>query len=256
PSYGDVTVANTWHANQVKGTMAALGFYGAMDYLPANTIWAYYQRYGGVDMTSPAPGGPLGGFYERTSRGGWPLWMIRAMGSSWSATLEDLHFCDRNDVHGDSKGSGHHLPRGTFELTRGGTYAIPNPNYAGTSAQGRYRFTRYEFASADVATENSSHARVVVNNTAAYRPLLVQKPVSWPGVDVTVSRLLAYGRRVNVCRVQRISPSTGEMVELSFTGLGTTLQGARCQRTPTPNGGWAPWDNAASFTPGPTMDTY
>ena len=48
------------------------------------------------------------------------------------------------------------------------------------------------------------------------------------------------------------SPFTGEIIELTFTGLGSTLRGARQQRKPST--GWANWNNDGSAND-PTLDS-
>ena len=70
---------------------------------------------------------------------------------------------------------------------------------------------------------------------------------------MAVGRLIKNAHFVAVAKVNRFSPLTGENSELSWTGLGTTLRGARQQRRDTT--GWASWDNAPSATIDPHLDT-
>ena len=63
-------------------------------------------------------------------------------------------------------------------------------------------------------------------------------------LTVGVARYIKSAKFANVARVRWTSPFTGNTAELSFTGVGTTLRGARMQRKP--GGGWAYWDNGTA----------
>ena len=70
---------------------------------------------------------------------------------------------------------------------------------------------------------------------------------------MSVGRFIKNAHHVAVAKISRFSPMTGELIELSWTGLGTTLRGARQQRQPTT--GWARWDNDPGVTNDPTLDS-
>ncbi len=249
--YGEVTIPHTWYPNQMAGLMGALGWYGAIDYMPCNTTWSYYKPYVRD-----------GGRWGSTSLGGFPLFMVHCgggYGAPWK--YADMCFLDRSSCHGDTKGSGVNTSRGTFDVTQGSSYLVPNPNapvpggFGITASDYRYRTSRYAH-SINVGGPSEGDFVGVLAATAQFLPVLDQRPKTWPAVDVAVARMLTFGRYTNTCRIQRVVPVSGEVVELSFTSLGTSLRGARNQRAP--NGGWAEWDNAASFNPAahPTLDSY
>lgn len=67
-------------------------------------------------------------------------------------------------------------------------------------------------------------------------------PGHWPQVTVAVSRLVKNGQHIAVARVRRLDPYTGGVIELSWSGAGTSLRGARMQRhRDEPR--WALWNN-------------
>jgi hypothetical protein len=82
--------------------------------------------------------------------------------------------------------------------------------------------------------------------------MMMNKPDHWPDVEVSVGRLIKNAHHVALAKVRRIAPLTGEVIELSWCGVGTTLRGARQQRHAT--SGWAKWDNGGG-TVDPNLDT-
>ena len=82
--------------------------------------------------------------------------------------------------------------------------------------------------------------------------IMGQKPDHWPTVEVSVGRLIKNAHHVAIAKIRRVSALTGEAIELSWSGLGSTLRGARQQRQP--GSGWAKWDNDGS-TNDPTLDS-
>jgi prepilin-type N-terminal cleavage/methylation domain-containing protein len=265
-SAGPIPVPHTWYPNQVEGLVDSLGFYAAIDYLPCNVIWGYYQPY-----RRPYTGGSSlpnhGNRFQSTNLGGYPIWMMRSYGGYYTHPgyqYGDSHFLDRSDLHGDTKGSSANYPRSAYDASYGGSYIVPNPmvsvpaNLTISLPLYRYRTSRYEFAvnTLNTGADSADAVNNALGATAHFEPLLDVKPAKWPDVEVSVSRFYTFGRQANICRIQRLSPVTGEIVELSFTGIGSTLRGARNQRDP--NGGWAVWDNATSFNPAlhPTLDSY
>ena len=92
-----------------------------------------------------------------------------------------------------------------------------------------------------------------VSHTGFPEALLKNQPEVWPLVDVSVGRFIKSAHHIAVAKITRLSPHTGEVIELSWTGLGTTLRGARQQRLRTT--GWARWDNDPGVTNDPHLDT-
>lgn len=221
-TYGSVTVPNTWFPNQLQTLWYGLGYYGLLEYMPANTIYTWYQEYG--------PG---------CEDGGVPLELLSPSSS----------FTNPDGAVG--------YPRGNYLLTFGTSFAVPSPSDAADYVNLHWRarhFFNTNYFSTKAAMQTFEQA------TTNVRPLMSQLPEHWPGVEVRVGRFLKDARYVAVCRVRWKHTETGAIKELSFSGFGSTLRGARQQRgKPTaanPAGGWAAWDNAAAAVNDPTLDDY
>lgn len=69
------------------------------------------------------------------------------------------------------------------------------------------------------------------------RPIARQKPDTWPDLHISSSRLLWRAHFMNLATVRWTDLTTGDVAELKFNALGTTLRGARQQRHQ--QAGWA-----------------
>jgi len=81
--------------------------------------------------------------------------------------------------------------------------------------------------------------------------LVAQSPATWPQVQISMQRFIKTNRFVNVCRVICTSPITGQVMQLVWDGIGSSLRGARLQRNQIGSGGtttsgWATWDDDPS----------
>ena len=61
--------------------------------------------------------------------------------------------------------------------------------------------------------------------------LLPSRPAHWAGLAVEARRYIVWSSFIDLCQVEMTSPVTGETTRLSFWGVGTTLRGARQQRS-------------------------
>jgi len=61
--------------------------------------------------------------------------------------------------------------------------------------------------------------------------LLPSHPAHWPGLAVEARRYIVWSSFIDLCQVEMTSPITGESTRLSFWGVGTSLRGARQQRS-------------------------
>lgn len=220
PSYtmysygGPVQVPRSWIYGQISGLEKALGFYGLCDYLPANAVYAYYVPWDtGCNL------------------GGMPKWMIDPGGGF---------------NNGDG---GQQTPRGKYRNSYQTSYAIIDPRSSNDSATLRNRHRRHYhlgYGSGE-GSQNEFNSWSAIPDDH-----LPARPTSWPGLQVSVQRFIKNTRFVNLARVVWSNPISGQTSELSFTGFGTTLRGARQQRAAA--GGWAKWDNASGVTNQPTLD--
>ncbi len=211
-TYGPISIIpHHWRDRTVAALINSLGFMGLCEYLPANAVYSLY---------SPARSG--GPYWTSTDMGGIPSWCTLPGGSF---------------ENGDG---GQQTTRGKYRSTYMTSYCIPNPAYSATpDLLGDLR--RYYH----VGYENDAGAMQEFDiKTVVPAVLLQARPTTWPRVAVSVARFIKNARHVALCKVRWQSPVTGEVIELSFAGFGTSLRGARQQRQPTT--GWAAWDNAAS----------
>jgi prepilin-type N-terminal cleavage/methylation domain-containing protein len=214
--------AHHWYGNQVHGTLNALGFFGAYDYLPSNSFLA--------DHSNQLPAGALG----MISWGGLPE-ALTANGA-WLAATD----------------GGDHVMKGRVRNTNGSRYFIPSrPNatvatcrsLAKIGYNGRDTDGGYAFRDARRITD-------FLKLTGVARQAMPVRPEHWPEVSATVHRFIERGHPVTLCVVACVHPVTGARLSIPFTTVGTTLRGARQQRLPQTTGGngWA--DPYA----GPTLD--
>ncbi|MBA3700078.1 MAG: hypothetical protein H0W78_14610 [Planctomycetes bacterium] len=233
-SYSGYPGANihSWYYNQLNSLVRAMGYAAFCEYLPANSIYTWYSNSGdrtagGIDNLGIVPwyGFTNGDGDQRNSRG----------------IYRNTYSCSYGYIN----------PRSwDYGLTA-------TPPLSGTPLNGDTLRQRYYqcYESDYGATENDGAKRLRWLLSHANHPeqLLDSRPSSWPEVQVSVGRIIKNAHHVAVAKVRRFSPLNGELIELSWTGLGTTLRGARQQRHQTI--GWARWDNASGATLDPHLDT-
>jgi type II secretory pathway pseudopilin PulG len=204
------TPPHRWYARQVLGLSRALGFYGMCDYLPASTIYSVYTSYA----------------RNRTSPGGLPNFFLPNKGFLIGTGMHEIHGLG---LHG---------------LTHAQSFGVANP-FGRTVSDAALVSEHFRYWESDYSTywdPNKANAlKDFMRITLASQPLMGVQPTHWPVVSVGVARYIKSAKFANVARVRWTNPITGAESELSFTGVGTTLRGARMQRRP--GGGWARWDN-------------
>ncbi len=224
-NYGPATPPRHWYYRQVSGLSQALGYYGMLEYMPANCLYVLYGSVAASDVNT----------------GGIPQWCIRPGGSF---------------NNGDG---GQQTSRGKYRNTYATSYAFIDPSSPAINGDQnalsgelrRHWSLGYDNRAGDHADFN--------NKTAVPYRLLTLKPAQWPDVVTSVQRFIKNARHATISRVRWISPLTGDSAELSYAGFGTTLRGARQQRHPVT--GWARYDNVIGVDYGlvpahHTMDSY
>ena len=228
---------HAWYPNQMSRIMNAMGYAALCEYLPPNSLYIWHTL-------SDKTGG-------RTD-GGW----LNRFG-----THQDWEFCNDNGSQRNARG----IWRNTYPYSYGylnprapndwRVYPAPNPPRApATGSTLRQRFyQRYKSDMDATSGQNANDLNWMVTRTGYQEPLMADRPEHWPTVNVSVGRFVKSAHHVAVAKITRISPLTGDVIELSWTGLGTTLRGARQQRQP--GSGWAVWDNDPDVINDPTLDS-
>ncbi len=214
-SAGAIAVPHSWLANQYWGMQDCVGYYGFADYMPANALFC-----------TSRPRTTAGSDREITSPGGMTLRLFKPGGQF------------------EPGEGGTEVVKSLWRLTMPAAYAIPKP---GASGHARWFKVGYEMGT------NDSAVRDLRDNARVEQVLMPLRPAAWPQATFSIMRFIKTRRFVNLATIGFTSPVTAERVELSFTGFGTTLRGARQQRGPL--GGWTDYDNATGPSLGANLDT-
>jgi hypothetical protein len=220
-SYGPVSnlPPHRWYTRQLLGLSRAFGFYGMCDYLPSNVLYGIY--------VPPAADVSKGGLatYFQPDRG-----FFIGSGMERVATL------------------------GLYALTVTQSYGVVDPT--AISAGKQLAGAHYCFYNSDYTASGGGGAdrlQQFMSLMMPLKPWATLLPASWPQLSVGVARYIKSAKFVGIARIRWSDPLTGKTSELSFTGVGSSLRGARMQRKPT--SGWADWDNAPGATNDANLDT-
>ncbi|MDA3959476.1 MAG: prepilin-type N-terminal cleavage/methylation domain-containing protein [Planctomycetota bacterium] len=118
---------------------------------------------------------------------------------------------------------------------------LPSPNLP------RRTYFYHNFSRWEHAAKNAQDTKVFLNRSMSVQPALRVKPEDWPDVHYSVRRMAAGGRLSTTCYVRVMDSGTGQLIEIPFNTVGTTLRGARRQRRYDGSGasdvntGWAAW---------------
>jgi len=213
PAFGAIAPAHTWYMNQQTNLKNALGFYGLCDYSGANAIYGSYGDPGG-DNRYDGTGD--------TDQGFAPEW-----GGSWSGG---------QFANGDG---GTRMPRGVYRLTKDTSYlvvpATESNRDGGTVAallppNRLVELNHRNFTSGKNGGASDNDISRIYDLAFVNQAMLPIRPPNWPELSVGVMRYLTHNRFATLCKVRWTSPLTGELVEISFSTLSTSLRGARQQR--------------------------
>ncbi len=207
PAYGISGPAETtphrWRHRQFRGLSDVLGYYGLIDYLPANAVYAYYKP---ADAAWPT----------LTNAGGIPLeFMVDGMPAGH-------HFLD-----GDG---GTDFPRCLYRSSHVSSYPVLaytdlTKTWTRTMWFEQQRERNYTGYGA-----NEFNLQDMLDRSAARQQLITLRPTHWPAVRLTFHRSIKERRFLSLCQIAWTSPVTGATAQLSFAGFGSTLRGARQQR--------------------------
>ncbi len=270
-----------WLYRQMRALFKSIGYFGFCDYLPANSMLGWYQRFShqeqGTNPRSPMWLRLRPSQLQDTDQGGVPLKLIANGGQC------DGNFNRGRDFFNETDWDARTIP-GRFNLTHQGLVALPAPvmrmtykaiydtngilgyrplpgqqSQAPLVVSDLFRYSYFNWAWVSMWTgagpggfADQSTLQWFNDHTAMGDWPLQVRPSHWPNLTIGVQRYLRDSHFFNLCRVNITSPLTGEAKELNFTTFGTTLRGARQQRGK--NAGWAKWDDAGtSFTYDPAI---
>jgi prepilin-type N-terminal cleavage/methylation domain-containing protein len=214
-----------WYGRQLRGLSHTLGFYGTCDYLPSNMMYGCYGTY--TDGSATNQDGMASLFLQTDG-----TFIGTGMGPT---TL------------------------GLYGFSHANSFGVTNPygrtvnNLSLAREDYRHYATDYNVINQTTAT---SELGFFIGVTLPLTKVLDPAPAQWPVVSVAVGHFLKSAHFVNMAKVRWVSPLTGQLAELSFTSVGTTLRGARMQRRhPDSGGGWARWDNRSGASNDRTLDS-
>jgi len=187
-------VAN-WLNVQHKGLANGLGWYGWLDYVPANALIDFYE---GAD-------------------------------GSRARVLRELAGGDRNNLGAVGRLVNQGDPRVFSSKNRPvsrGSYLFGT--HLGISRVLALNRTMGGNSGADAEALSSHH--VLMKALDQPQALLPTQPEAWPTVETSIRRYMKYQRITNLCVVRLGDPLTTRSLEIVFPAVGTTLRGARLSR--------------------------
>ncbi|MBA3683772.1 MAG: prepilin-type N-terminal cleavage/methylation domain-containing protein [Planctomycetes bacterium] len=249
--YSGMNVAHLWYATQLHGLWDQIGTYGMMAYMPSNAI---YGAYGDYVAWSTSPKTP-----DTNPTSILSIWLnpdaehYPPFPAALGPDLDPWGFCNYDGYQ--------MCVRGRYRVSYRTAFMVPNPNFGSGNL---LHDSRREWE-ADYGGATSTDLPLLMERTSVPIGLLDgpdaglvndpgEKPETWPDAQVAVARVLKDARFVNLCRIRWTNPLTGAVQELSFSGFGTTLRGARQQRRSAAGGGWARWHGAGHASNDATLD--
>ncbi len=208
-SQSGFTANHTWLFDQMKMLHENLGYYAFCDYLPPSMLYTYIGKVGTKFDLIPE-------FTKNSSSTG------------------------PNNFRSSDGGSS--FAQGRYRCTKNTTFfLVPLKPLGGAGKINKDNFRLR------IVTGIGSHTGTVdefMNTSLSSKPQLEAKPNHWPNVELQVTRFFNHNRFVCLNKIQLVNNVTGQLTELSFSALGTTMRGARQQRKPGNAGsgaGWAAW---------------
>ncbi|MBA3936513.1 MAG: prepilin-type N-terminal cleavage/methylation domain-containing protein [Planctomycetes bacterium] len=222
-----------WYYRQAKALSKAMGYAAFCEYLPPNAIYTWYTD------TSVVP-----------DRG------LTAGGIDRLCVEANTDFCNGDGGQMTSRG----IYRQTYQTSFGYLNPLAPSDYnngaGGAVTDSDLAWWYYKHFDTDYTAMQPNldpHAtwdgvrdlKWFLGHLNFPQRQLVLRPSQWPDVQVSVGRFIKNGRHLAMAKIRRVAPLTGEVIELTWSGLGTTLRGARQQRL-RDGSGWARWDNGGT----------
>ncbi len=214
--YPSQTVNHQWLSVQTESLKNTLGYYGMIEYLPANTIYAYNSYTG-------------------------------TQGANYDGMSKEMSQSGGQFADGDG---GCQFPRGLYRDNKDVAFGIfpanplvmfPPYSQSGSFNGGLQGSLRQYWNTGQYT--NVANMQQFQNMSMTNTPLMAAEPITWPGVYTSIERFVTYDRFAAVMRVKLTNAVTGQHLEFNFSGFGTSLRGARQQRNRSAGGGWVLYDN-------------
>jgi prepilin-type N-terminal cleavage/methylation domain-containing protein len=236
-------VVHNWYPRQIEALLSCIGYAGFCEYLPPNTLYGYYKTSGAKN------------------EGG----LANMAVVPWDQNRWD--FCNFDGNQRTVRG----IYRQTYATSWG--YLNPeSPNDWGQKEEGvidtppnsqkllEWYYTKYS-SDYQAWKDDPDQSKFDIRDGLQWyyrhvnfpQKMMAEIPGHWPVTETGLGRYVKNSRHVAIARIRQTNSYTGEVIELSWTGLGTTLRGARMQRKTT--SGWAKWDNASGASNDPHLDT-
>ncbi len=221
PSAYDPRRCRSWYDNQIRNTLDALGFYGALEYLPSNVLLFYHGTPPITTMNGSSYGFVPNDLIDGDFGGGW----LGLMFQNFSV--------------------------GRFRSTDSGAVPFANDKtiFSSTARTDDPFRSSWRVGYSGAYTNGIDEASNFHLATAFGGDLLTQHPHHWPHVTVKVERFIRQSRAINICTIDITDPITGQTTTIPFSTRGTTLRGARLQRTNIAGQAWSTYDNNRTQNP-------
>ena len=206
----------TWQSTQIKLVLDTMGFWGAMEYQPANAFFGYY----GSAMEDKPKGSPGGIAWTQVAE-------------AFTKTNLWIRAADGNDS----------TVKGRARSSNGSRYALPGPGPYTRSLPGPTAEQHRAVYKVGYELRNSPNKEKELEDFLDWTRVEPADagarlwPTVWPQVYSTVRRIIIRGQMTNSVVISCVDPLTGNAMVIPFSCTGTTLRGARQQRGPV--SGWA-----------------
>ncbi len=231
------TSPHNWQQRQLDGLNRSLGYYGLFEYMPANTGLMIYDK--DKSLTNPSS-------------------VDLAVSREWCSVPSGSSAAMGND----SRAEGINFAQDRLVASWGPSFIVPSPRRTGAQITA----ATYRWYSTGIAIDPSSNAASIsgvksLNTDGDVRKDWLSetaggKPAHWPSLAVINLRFMRTGSFTNLNRITWVSPLTGKATELTFTAFGTTLRGARQQRSRDQRGWADPFPASPTAPNAANLDSY
>ncbi len=267
-SFGSIDPRRLWRERMLLSLVNGIGYYGIAEYLPLNAIYGTHgaeflksddttirsdnRSVRPLPTTSAEAPTPCWFFSGTVSGGGGTTWygFPGLAGSAnelfWGGQILNLGIYPasvyaRDPLYTPSGGNCYFYltsrAKNQAQVRTTGLVSVHRDNDARINHSGPiYHGPKGNYEGRDFMKSNMATVK---------RPLLIQRPATWPEVLVGTSRVLWGSMFMNTNQVRWSDPVTGRFQSITFNAFGSSLRGARQQRRlPTSYadvGGWARW---------------
>jgi hypothetical protein len=186
---------HSWYNHWFKGMIDGLGYYGALDYMPCNSMIVYHDSAGSIPNEF-----------------------------RWSG----IYYFPDHQMYNDY-GAATAAPRDWGCLSQLTSFSLNTDTWMIANGLGR-RMLPNRWFSWDGEPHPYYQGNAIPIHCAENLALLPQHPEHWPSVDVTVFHSIGFSRFNNAGHVVMKSPLNAQTYKLYIANTQTTLRGARRTR--------------------------